>query len=306
MPIWLRGSSSGGSLPARLAGLAEPALAVHEGLVVVVLHLPAQFLAILHDEHEHGRGRRGRLEAPAPSEATAAGARAARARHVHGDRAVPGIKEVAVWTEMQHAMAGHPPTATPGPVRGEIVQRLAAQEARPLLTHFPGDGRLRLSWSRRRRRRYRCSSRRKEVRGVPELAQQREVDLLVRRRSSEEEDHAVLRRAHQGEREADARLVLVANAHPRASDTRRPGWPEHYAGTEVLRLIEARRDLGRRRAGLNDPDPDALDRVRAQEQRLVLRLPPESPGPALRHHEGHAVTGGLDPGAPGVHLVRLQ
>src|SRR5262245_63023018 len=159
MPIWLRGSSSGGSLPARLAGLAEPALAVHEGLVVGVLHLPAQLLATLHDEHEHGRGRRGRLEAPAPSEATSAGARAARARHVHGDRAVPGIEEAAVRTEMQHAMAGHPPTATPGLVRGEIVQRLAAEEAGPRLSHSPGSARLRLSWSQRRRWRERPSTR---------------------------------------------------------------------------------------------------------------------------------------------------
>src|SRR5262245_28325466 len=102
------------------------------------------------------------------------------------------------------------------------------------------------------------------------------------------------------------RLILVANAHPRAADRRRPRRPEHHAGTEVLRLVEARRDLGRRRAGLNDRNPDALDRVRAQEQRLVLRLLPKPPGPALRNHEGHAVAGGLDPGAPGVRLVRLQ
>src|SRR5215510_2179246 len=102
------------------------------------------------------------------------------------------------------------------------------------------------------------------------------------------------------------RLVLVANAHPGASDRWRPGRPEHHAGTEVLRLVEARRDLGRRRAGLNDRNPDALDRVRAQEQRLVLRLPREPPGPALRNHEGHEVAGGLDPGATGVRLVRLQ
>src|SRR5262249_819488 len=128
-------SSSGRSLPARLAGLAEPTLAVHESFVVVVLHLPAQLLATLHGEHEHGRGRRGRLEAPAPGEAPSAGARAARARHVHGDRAVPGIKEAAVRTEMQHAMAGHPPTATPGPVRREIIQLVAAPKTRAPPTH---------------------------------------------------------------------------------------------------------------------------------------------------------------------------